>query len=50
MNHEQTNIVTQAEHAEWIKVTCTMATLSDAIDDILHDRPELRDWFDDYEN
>jgi len=33
--------MTQQEHEEWIKVTCTMANLQDAIDEILSVRDDL---------
>ena len=49
MNQEQFAKVTQAQHTEYVKEACTMATLSDAIDDILFRRDDLVEWFDDFE-
>ena len=37
--------MTQQEHEEWIKVTCTMANLQDAIDEILANNKDLDDYW-----
>ena len=47
MNNEP--FVTQQQHEEYVKTGCTMANLTDAIDEILQQRPELFVWFNDYE-
>ncbi len=42
--------MTEQQHKENVKTACTMATLSDALDEILENRPDLdRYWWSMFE-